>query len=521
DADGDADVDSSDLAVWKSRFSGPAAVAATTSIPEPAAGLLLALGVACGLLRRRVGEGRDTRSLGPGRAVRLPVLRHRGALTVALCTATLLTSATARASRTVDRLYLFGEHPAETAVAGAVVGGTSETLDSVSETGSRFDSDAQNLTPNSTTQGPKYVNVSPTGLARPGATSGQFGAQFDGLDDLLSGTPLNRPDETGGPDFVGNGPLLFPFPYNYDEITARGVQAWVYPDAAALGTHRQGVVFDTIAAGGISITADGKWTQVNDSKTLDGQIDATVPVNGNQWSHVMQHLYHSYDQGSPEVVRGQPFVAVLYVNGVAVSLNSGNPTPGELDNGDRVGVLAIGAEEISGDGFSPAYDNHFKGVVDDVEMYVYGDNSYVESFPPGMDYGQFDLFADNGWIATQIASLPGGELAMGDVNRDGSVNQADVASLVANWGRVKTFGPALAPLNVGDWETWGWGDLNHDGTVDLDDAVLLNDGLIAAGAGALDFSVLGSDAVPEPGTAISACLAAFAGATARVRRRRR
>jgi hypothetical protein len=522
DADGDLDVDRQDLAAWESRFGTSGNAAASLSVvPEPGGvGLVvLTLVALTGHGRRpraRDVKGNPLHNPVPDDSRLVPTRAIKGLPFAAAAVIGLFLVQSAMAAKTVDRWYRFGEHPSEPAVAGNVVGGSGETLDSVSQTGSRFDSDAQNLTPNSPTLGPKYANVGPTGLARPGATAGQFGAQFDGVDDVLSGIGLNRPDETAGPSFTGIGPLLFPFPFNYDQITARGLQMWVYPDASALGTGRQGIVFDTQAAGGVSITADGKWTQSNDSKVADGQIPATVSVVGNQWYHVMHHIYPSSHPGAPHPVADGPpfeqgFTAVVYVNGIAVSANNGFPSPGELDNGSRAGVLAVGAEEIPGDGFTPEFANHFRGVVDDLEMYVFGDNTGIStSPPPGMNYGAFELFADNAWIASQIALLPGGDLNPGDVNRDGSVSQADVTALAMGWGREKRLAGSLGVLNVGDWETWGWGDLNLDGLVNLHDAIRLNDALIAAGGGALDFSLLGGSGVPEPGTMLLALMAWFA-----------
>lgn len=508
-------IDQADYTYWKNRFgnSGGSGSASVAAVPEPST--LGLLGVLCvGLtscFARRMG--------------RMQVQGRWWFCLAASILALLQLVSLASAAVTVDRYYRFGEHPSEGAAAGAGVGSSlGVTLDSVSQTGSQFDDDAQNLTPNSTTLGPKYINVGPTGLNRPGAIAGQFGAQFDGVNDVLDGIPLNRPDETGGPSFVGVGPLLFPFPYNYDAITARGLQLWVYPDASALGTHRQGIVFDTIAAGGVSITADGKWTQTNDSRTTDTSIPATVSVVGNQWHHVMQHIYPNNHPGAPSVVAGtanQGFTSVVYVNGVAVSANNGLPTPGELDDGDRVGRLAIGAEEIaSPDLFTPTFSNYFKGTVDDVKMYVYGDNSTVTTGPPdGQNYGTFNLLTDNDWITGQIALIPGGILKPGDVNRDGNVTQADVTAMAANWKKEKRLTGFANTVLVGDWQTWAWGDLNLDGAVNLTDAVILDQALMAAGAGSVDFSLLINGGVPEPNSLALAFLGFMAAACYRPRSR--
>ena len=288
--------------------------------------------------------------------------------------------------------------------------------------------------------GPTYQDVGPGGLGRPGAAAGDFGAKFDGTDDLLWGVPLNRPDETAGPTPVGIGPLVIDYPFNYDTITARGAQMWVYPDAAKVGAARQVVLMDTIAAGGVAITADGNWTQINDGHANDTDIPGSVAVTGDQWYHVMHHVYPSGSSGAPLVVSGSDlgFTGVIYVDGIAVSANNDTPSPGDPTAGSRVGRLTVGAEEISGDGVDPVYDSYFQGVVDNLEMYVFGDNTAVG----GQDYGTFDLFADNAWIANEIATtVPGGVLLPGDVNKDGQVNgdgtgpvaSDDVSAFVAGW----------------------------------------------------------------------------------------
>ncbi|TWU26086.1 PEP-CTERM sorting domain-containing protein [Bythopirellula polymerisocia] len=498
DADGDMDVDGQDLAAWKGTYGNSSLAAASAAVPEPnTAGLLVFGLIAASLSFRRKRTSSEEPTMMGNSFMLLPL----ACLAMTICSTEL-----ALAAKTTDRLYKFGD------------GATSNTLDSVSQSSS----DQQNLSVGFGGTSPTYVNVSSTGLNRPGAATGDLGAQFNGINNVLSGTPLNRPDETGGPDFVGIGPLLFPFPYNYDNITARGLQMWVRPDASALGTHRQGIVFDTQAAGGVSITADGKWTQSNDSRVTDGLIGATVPVVGNQWYHVMHHVYRSVDPGAPQTLPGGSvldagFTSVVYVNGMAVSANNGNPTPGELDNGMRVGVLAVGAEEISGDGFTPVFDNYFKGVVDNLEMYVYGDNSSLAGPPAGQNYGTFNLLADNIWIADQIALIPnGGILRAGDINRDGFVNQGDVTPFVAGWMKEKRFQGALNEINVGDWQTWGWGDINLDGIVNLKDAIILDQQLQSGGLAGLDFNLLGTS-VPEPG----AFVLAFMGVTALMLRRAR
>ena len=483
DANGDGNVNAQDLTAWQALYGASAATSAVTTVPEPSTVSLFGLALLglTFLLSRQNKKYYGDPVMIRSSSIRCSSSQVGRIVAVAVL---FLVTAPAMADKTTDRQYDFGD------------GGSSTTSDS------QFvnSNDRQNLTIGAS---PTYVNVNSGQFVRPGTSSGDKGARFDGNNDHLWGDPLNRPDETAGDQ--GIGPILSGFPLNYDTITARGMQMWVYPEASAIGNGRQGIVFDTIAAGGVSITADGKWTQVNDSVVVDGVIEATVPVIGDQWYHVMHHVYPSAHLGAPKLASGflfeKGFTSVVYVDGIAVSVNNGNPAPNELDNGSRVGVLAIGAEELPGDAFDPVFGNFFKGAVDNLEMYVFGDNS---SLPAGQDYGTFSLFSDNDWITDQIAAIPGGSLSVGDINRNGSVDSGDVAALVNNWRREKRLKGSSVEVNVGDWETWGWGDLNTDGLVDLYDAILLNDALLAAGQGALNFDLLVG--VPEPTSLLLAVL---------------
>ena len=161
-------------------------------------------------------------------------------------------------------------------------------------------------------------------------------------------SPLNRPDETAGPTPLSTiSPLIPNFPFNYNSITTRGLQMWVYPDASAIGTGRQGIVFDTRAAGGVSISADGNWTQSFAGVTTDGPIEAAVPVVGNQWLHVMHHIYQSTQPGFPTVLsNGRAFAGIVYVNGVAVSASNGTVSVSQLDDANYFGVLAVGQRRL-------------------------------------------------------------------------------------------------------------------------------------------------------------------------------
>ncbi|WP_425399366.1 dockerin type I domain-containing protein [Aeoliella sp.] len=514
DADGDGNVTSTDYDLWKSNFgTGAAAAVATAQVPEPSSVALIAIAFA-GVLLAGFRSRTASLRLAPARAV------VRSSL--ALLAAAVL-SQVSLADVTNDRLYLFGDTSAEDAAnaPGSVVGNgpsnvsPGKTLDDQGPSGA-YDDLNQN-------GDPVYADVGPGGLNRPGAGVGDLGIRFLGGDDRLftdqeNTFALNRPDELAGPTSVGvDTPILPSYPFNYDGITARGLQAWVYPDQSALGTARQGVVFDTVAAGGVAITADGYWTQVNDGHFSDNSFPVIQQVDGDQWSHVMHHIHRTNDPGAPGVLPGTGssdlgFTAVLYVNGIAVSANNDTPAPGDMFAGMRTGALVIGAEEVSGDGITAAFDNHFQGVIDDLEMYVYGDNSNLTGPPAGQDYGQFDLFADNKWIADAITStVPGGELKTGDINRDGNVDSLDIDAFVDGWLSQKVLVGAHNSATVGDWETWGWGDMDHDGFVFMNDAYLLHEALLANGQGGLGmFGFPGGVQVPEPSSGAIALLSALA-----------
>jgi hypothetical protein len=86
-----------------------------------------------------------------------------------------------------------------------------------------------------------------------------------------------------------------------------------------------------------------------------------------------------------------------------------------------------------------------------------------------------------------------------DVNLDGSVNQTDIDTFVANWLKTNTMGPnnrVIADLNFRKQ-----GDINLSGLVDIDDAWLVSNSIPAGSGVSLDFSLLGAG-VPEPGSMI-------------------
>ena len=296
-----------------------------------------------------------------------------------------------------------------------------------------------------------------------------------------------------------------PTPIDYTGITTRGLQTWVYPDQAALSAGNfQSIVFDSIQSGGPAINELGQWTQINanhgDGANNIAQVPATVAVPaGNTWYHVMHNNFVSSDASGARVVPGtgavRGFNSILYVNGVAVSANNdnigviGQPSTDE----DFEGSLVVGAAErdTNNNGSTEGFGNFFKGVIDDLDMFVHGGS-----------FGDFDLFADNEWIQQEIAKLPGGALKPGDVNKDGTVNGSDVTPFITGWLNEKTLVGSRNTIRVGDWSTWDNGDMNHDGTTDLADAFILHEALVLATGAGLNFSLLASGGtVPEPSSA--------------------
>ena len=278
----------------------------------------------------------------------------------------------------------------------------------------------------------------------------------------MSGISLNWPSETAGPAAAGGGPAIDFYPRNYNGIDDRGMQFWVRPDGSKQDA-RQDIVLDSDESGGVYITATNNWGFHFDNASTD----SGVPVDFDQWHHVMQT---TFELG---------VVGVMYVDGVAVAA-------ADTTYNAEISTFSVGSN-LAGDA------NFFKGVVDNIEVYVYGDNSANAGPPAGQDYGAFDLATDNAYIA-------GLNLKPGDVNRDGDVDgdgtgpasSDDVTAFVEGWLTVRE----VDGVQLADLVSWEAGDLNFDSITDLEDWSILR----AYHPDGPSLNLMALLSVPEPST---------------------
>jgi hypothetical protein len=450
-------VTTQDYDAWRARFGstsgGGSGLAA--AVPEPAPAVLLML-LCSALAGARLARKKFCVS----------------AAFVLVACAQFFGAPNALANVTLERDYTLGDDPLENAVLNQVVGSANGgiTRDTSGPTGARLHLEVQD--------NPTYANVSD----RPGASPGDLGASFDGVGDRLS-TVIS----VNAPTNLWDSGDFFPaldYPLNYELLLSHGMQLWVKPNAAGQNT-RQDIILDT-AQHGIFISPDNRWGQrFQQFGITPTEVVSNSSIQFGQWTHVM-HV-----SGIADLTDGlSAFNSALLVNGVAVS------AIGNVYNGGDQSNLSIGSNQ-AGDG------NFYRGLLDDVRIFLWGNNTGQTNGggPPfGQNYGRLFLGEDNDWIAQQLATL--GVTDIADVNLDGDVSQQDVTAFLPNWLSQHV----INGVQVGDWNTRQDGDLNYDGIIDLLDATILHEGLLASTGTGLDFSLLGSD-VPEPSAASLAALA--------------
>ncbi|WP_425395116.1 PEP-CTERM sorting domain-containing protein [Aeoliella sp.] len=440
-------VDQADYAAWKSNFGNTSGAGAlqtlSTNVPEPGTATLLVLaagGLVC------------SRRFRPRTMARVVTLVITGMLALQQCEAV-----------TVDRSFSMGDTfgegggdgtPSQGEVASSSFGSPFDVLDGA--TGTDLDEDdLENL------GGATYhlITAGDVSMGHPGNV-GSSAMEFNGAGNFLA--DVNHANDESF-NTIGSG-------------TSQGLQLWVFPhDESWQSEFGQSIVFDSGNAGGPAISPDGMWTQVAFGHSTD--IPTSVAVTEERWYHVAQHIFLNTDANAPNVLPGKDpasaNTSVIYVDGVAVSALN------DVNTNQSVTPFLVGAAE-----FQETNLAFFDGVLDELEVY--------SSAPD-----EFDLFADNDYIANIIQSIPNGGFKTGDITLDGIVDESDADALIAGWQKAKIFEGIHNDVYVGDLETYGWGDLNLDGVVNLADAYILHSEI----PGGLNFALLlgGGTQVPEPG----------------------
>lgn len=303
---------------------------------------------------------------------------------------------------------------------------------------------------------PVYRTIS----GRPDGGSG-LGIELSGSSQFLRGARLGLPDTTASSILGDFGGTL-----NYSGLVNRGFQFWVQPAA----TSAQSMVMDTNQHGA-RINASGNFSM----RYNNVDFDSTVAVETDTWYHVM-------------VVRpeGAANGAQMYVDGVAVAA-----APGGYDGADTadlvVGSNTAGDDGFAGgEGFLGGTEEFFSGIIDDLTLFVIGDNSADVGPPPGQDYGNFNFATDNGFAAFTISGVAG------DVDNNGILEEADKTAFIAGWMNENL----VNDIRVGDLNSLGDGDLNYDGITDIYDLVIMQAVLPVAGLSTITTAELSG--VPEP-----------------------
>jgi hypothetical protein len=265
---------------------------------------------------------------------------------------------------------------------------------------------------------------------------------------------------------------------DYSGISNRGLQLWVNPfDGTLSNGSIQTLVQDTTQHG-VSISGLGTWVMEYGGQQFDTGVavkrDSASDGSGG-WHHIMLVRPFGAAGGGRMYVDGQGIGAIAGgYNGADANYLTVGATTGDLAN-----------ENPNDD---PGQSNFFRGVIDNLELFVLGQNGSA-------NFGTFNFATDNQFAANQLQ-----QFSAADVNRDGNVNQGDVGVLAANFDTANRVNGVVLP----DLAFRGRGDLNLDGSIDLLDAFILHQGLLAVGEAGINFAAL-TGAIPEP---TSWCLAA-------------
>ena len=376
------------------------------------------------------------------------------AIVVSALTSTALMTPLATAGVTNERNYTLGDEGVEDASPGIKVGSGAGNV----APGSSLDSGDPNDPVGTTFLDLPTVVGNPTYVVvtdRPGATPGSLGATFNGTTDALSTNfSMNAPTQ------MWDNTTFFPsgeFAANYEGIFSHGIQLWAKPTVTAA---RQDLVLDT-EQHGIYITENDTWGLQFRNANNDSGVSVASTTDGNGWAHVM-----AVTDPDP----GNAANGLLLVNGVAVAIQQTFYDP-------STAALSIGSN-LAGDG------NFYNGVLDDVRIFLWGDNSDQLGEDgvaggtngagglnaDGRDWGTFDLSTDNDFIASlnlQDGDATGDGLVMGDGS--GGEND-DVAFFIDHYRDQQLLGDAV----VGDLNSrQNQADFNYDGLTDIADWLIL------------------------------------------------
>lgn len=480
-------VTQADYNVWRTNFGqsiGPGGGgSALSAVPETASASLLleAIGLSAAFARRT----------------------RYSALVIAITfVATIVTAASSTHAFTLDRDYRFGNSDPGAANGGNV----GVTFDNAGQLG------MHQLTDLAAVGGlgapPKYVTINdrPDGVSGLGIRLNQVGVEKQYLKTGF-GEALNAPELSPASTHTPGGTI------DYSFITDRGFQLWAKPSALPTASTRFDIVMDSNQHG-VSINSAGKFVM----RYAYEDYPSTISATANSWYHL-------------SVVRpfGPGNGSILYVNGQAVAAATGLynterillDDQGEETNLDELDTspLIVGANTGIGPTDpasdprpqtpSPGTTNYFRGIVDDLEMFVMGMNAEN-------DFGEYVFQNDNDYAAFFKPTNPV------DMTGEGLLTFADAQSFASNWlfERKLEWTDVLGDEHtviVGDLTSRSKGDFNFDGRTDLADWAMLNSA--SPGVGAAAMTLIQGGSVPEPSTAVLVGLTSMGIAMCRSRRK--